>query len=83
MLQFRRTSDLRDLDFAISVLDKLNSDSNIELKDYPTDVFASISAAFLTKFIVTGLEIYRKESLLWHGLVQVCAAGSWVPLRLI
>lgn len=81
MLQYHHTLQPGDLDEAISLLTKLNS--SIEVKDRPTSIFARASAAFLMKFIVTGMEMYQIESLAWHGLLQVCAAESSVFLRLI
>lgn len=55
ILRFRRTSELEDLDEAISLLGDL--DSSVEAKYDPVGVLAGTSAAFLTKFIVTGSEL--------------------------
>ena len=70
MLRFRHTSQMGDLDEAISLLDDLHSSAHANV--HPTDMLASISAAFLTKFIVTGSETYREEALTRHDLLQVC-----------
>ena len=81
MLRFRHTSQLGDLDEAISLLGDL--DSNVHANDHPTDMLASIPAAFLTKFIATGSEVYREEALTRHELLQVCTAEAYVLLSLI
>ena len=70
MLRFRHTSQLGDLDGAISLLGDL--DSSVQANDPPTDMLASTSAVFLTKFIATGSEVYREEALTQHDLLQVC-----------
>ena len=70
MLRFRHTSQMGDLDEAISLLGDL--DSSFYANDRPADMLASTSAAFLTKFNVTGSEIYREEALTQHNLLQVC-----------
>ena len=68
MLRFRHTSHLGNLNEAISLLGNLYSSSDV--KDHPVDILASTSAAFLTKFIVTGLEEYREEASTRHYLLQ-------------
>ena len=81
MLRFRHTSQLGDLDEAISLFAGLFPDDPLNIP--PPGILASTSVAFLTKFVVTGSEIHRKTALAVHDLHQVCAVGSWVLYRLI
>ena len=81
MLRFRHTSQLGDLDEAMSLLVDLLQSTQPNIP--PPGTLASISIAFLTKFVVTGSEFYREGALAMHDLHQVCAVGSWVPPRLI
>ena len=80
-LRFRHTSQLRDLDEAISLLVGLIPSTPLNIP--PPGTLANTSVAFLTKFVVTGSEIYREGALAAHVLHQVCAVGSCVLLRLI
>lgn len=82
MLRFRHTSQMRDLDEAISLLFR-NLLLSIQANRPNPGMLASISAAFLTKFIVTGSELYRQGALTGHSLLQVCAADSWAIPGLI
>ena len=84
MFRFRHNSRQEDLDEAISLFGDL--DPSVEMNNHsavPAGVFAWISAAHLTKFIVTGSGQHLEQVLMWHDLHQVCAAESWVLWRLI
>ena len=78
VLRFRRTKQMEDLDEALSLLVGLAS------ADRPLPgVLASASAAFLMKYIVTGAEKHREESLAYHYLLKVCSGESRVCISLI
>ena len=84
MFRFRHNSRQEDLDEAISLFGDL--DPIVEMNNHsavPAGVFAWISAAHLTKFIVTGSEEHLELAFMWHDLHQVCDAESWVLRRLI
>ena len=71
VLRFRHTSQLEDLDEAISLFvgQIPSTPPNIP----PPGTLASTSVAHLTKFVVTGSEFHRKRALAAH---QVYAVGS-------
>ena len=76
MLRFCHTSQLRDLDEAISLFvgQIQSSPLNIPLPG----TLARTCVAYLAKFVVTGSEHYRERALAVHYVHQVCAIGSWV-----
>ena len=79
VLRFRHATQPQDLDEAISLLVDLNL--RIGAGPPPHVLLARTSAVLLTKFIVTGSEVYRKIAVTWHDQLQVCAVESWAPRR--
>ena len=81
VLRFRHTKQMEDLDETLSLLSGLVSSMEA---NYPLPgVLASTSAAFLTKYIATGSEKHREESLAYHYLLKVCPGDSRVRISLI
>ena len=74
MLRFRHTSQLGDLDEAISLFVGLFPSTPLNIP--PPGIFASTSVGYLMKFVVTGSEFHREKALAAHDLHQVCAVGS-------
>ena len=81
MLRFHHTSQLGDLDEAISLLAGLLPSTLVNIP--PPGTLARTCVAYLTKSVVTGSEFYRERALAVHDLHQVCAMGSWGLPRLI
>ena len=71
MLRFHHTSQLGDLDEAISLFVGLHKSTLGNIP--PSGILARTCVAFLTKFVVTGSEFYRERALAVHDLHQVCA----------